>query len=215
MDDPLIPALFDYNLTDATDIQQSVSLETANYLFAVFKNCPLFKWNDVHNNCEARAEAVSLLLNAWQIPHYKAWVFSGSFLRNHIGGLKQQWNYHVAALLQVRINNETVFYCIDPSTANELLPVFDWAAGVTEYPHSYYFIKDAQHYIFPSGKIQKHNWHKRNRQNKKWTFQGLAGINGVTKTGKAQLCFQKNRVKKTELKFQLFKKEKPSFLGNF
>lgn len=212
MDEPLIPALFDYSLTDVTDTQQSVSWETATSLFTFFKNCPLFKWSDVHNNCEARAEAVCLLLDAWQVPHYKAWVFSGSFLKNHIGGLKQQWNYHVAALLQVHHNNETVFYSIDPSTSTGLSPVFDWAVGVTEYPHSYYFIKDAQHYIFPSGKIKKENWHKRNRQNKKWAFQGLAGINGVTKTGKAQLCFQKRRIKNMEEKFQMFKKNKPVFL---
>lgn len=212
MDEPLIPALFDYSLTDATDAQQSVSWETANALFAFFKNCPLFKWHDVNNNCEARAEAVCLLLEAWNVPHYKAWVFSGSFLKNHVGGLKQQWNYHVAALLQVRLNNETFFYSIDPSVATDLVSVFDWADGVTEYPHSYYFIKDPQHYIFSSSKIKKDNWHKRNRQNKKWTFQGLAGINGVTKTGKAQLCFQKRRIKVVEEKFQLCKKMKPAFL---
>lgn len=213
MDEPLIPALFDYSLTDAADTEQSVSWETANSLFTFFRDCSLFNWQDVHNNCEARAEAVCLLLEAWQVPHYKAWVFSGAFLKNHIGGLKQQWNYHVAALLQVQINNEVFFYTIDPSTAGGLLPVFDWAVGVTEYPHSYYFIKDAKDYIFPSGKIKKENWHKRNRQNKKWTFQGLAGINGVTKTGKAQLCFQKRRIIHSEQKFQLFRKNKPSFLA--
>jgi Glutaminase len=209
MDVPLIPALFDYSLTDATDPQQSVTKQTADSLFLFFKNCSLFKWGDVHNNCEARAEAVCLLLEAWKVPHYKGWVFSGSFLKNHIGGLKQQWNYHVAALLQVSTNNESVFYCIDPSTSSELLPVYEWAAGVTDYPHSYFFIKQANQYIFPSGKIKRDNWHTRNRQNKKWTYQGLAGINGVTKSGKAQLCFQKRRIQNTEYELQLLKKRSP------
>lgn len=209
MDEPLLPTLFDYNLTDTPIPEQFVAKEEAEYLFRFFKECSLFRWHDLHNNCEARAEALCVLLDAWNIPNFKGWVFSGSFLRNHIGGLKQFWNYHVAALLQVKENNELVYYIIDPSTATGLLTLHDWAAHVTDYPHSYHFIKEARHYIFPSGKIKKDNWHKRNRQNKKWTIQGLAGINGVTKTGKAQLCFQKKRIAATKQQFELLKRRNP------
>lgn len=209
MDDLLLPALFDYSLTDTATDGHSITKEEAEYLFSFFKECPLFRWKDVHNNCEARAEAVCLLLDAWQVPNYKGWVFSGAFLKNHIGGLKQLWNYHVAALLQVTSNNESVFYIIDPSTSTGLVTLTDWAANVTDYPHSYYFIKDASEYIFPSGIIKKHNWHRRNKQNQKWTIQGLAGINGVTKTGKAQLCFQKKRIAAAQLQFQILKRQNP------
>ncbi|MBX9785661.1 MAG: hypothetical protein K2X48_20445 [Chitinophagaceae bacterium] len=209
MDDLLLPTLFDYSLTDATNTEHSVTRKEAEYLFSFFKECPLFRWKDVHNNCEARAEAVCLLLDAWHIPNYKGWVFSGAFLKNHIGGLKQFWNYHVAALLQVKANDANEFYIIDPSTATELILLNDWAANVTEYPHSYHFIKNAGVYIFPSGAIGKYNWHRRSKQNKKWTIQGLAGINGVTKTGKAQLMFQKKRISNAGFDFEVLKKVNP------
>jgi Glutaminase len=209
MDEPLLPTLFDYGLTDAILPAQSVTIEEAECLLSYFKECSLFRWKNLHNNCEARAEAVCLLLDAWNIPNYKAWVFSGAFLKNHIGGLKQLWNYHVAALLQVHTGDGPVYYIIDPSTAAGLSTLNDWAANVTDYPHSYHFIKESRYYIFPSGKIKKDNWHIRNRQNKKWTFQGLAGINGVTKKGKAQLCFQKKRIAGTKERFELLKRGNP------
>ena len=36
---------------------------------------PLFTWTKSNNGCEARADAVSVLLQHWDIPHYQAWVF--------------------------------------------------------------------------------------------------------------------------------------------
>ncbi len=209
MDEVLLPTLFEYVLSDTTAPDQTVSKADAEKLFGFFKNCPLFKWGDVHNNCEARAEAVCLLLDEWQVPNYKGWVFSGAFLKNHIGGLKQLWNYHVAALLQVREKDELTFYIIDPATADHLQTINDWAAGVTDYPHSYHLIKAAGNYIFPTGKIKKDNWHSRNKQNRKWVIQGMAGINGVSSKGKAQLCFKKSKIRLTEVRFSDLRKANP------
>jgi hypothetical protein len=209
MDDLLLPTLFDYVLSDETKPANSVSLSDAEKLFLFFKECVIFKWHDTHNNCEARAEAVCVLLDEWNIPNYKGWVFSGAFLKNHIGGLKQLWNYHVAAMLLVMENGELKQYIIDPATANYLQPLNDWAANITEYPHSYHLVKEADNYIFPSGKIKKDNWHKRNKQNRKWLIQGLAGINGVSIRGKAQLCFQKNKLKLTDESFAGLRNKNP------
>ncbi len=213
MADLLLPTLFDYLISDEMKPEHAVSRTDAEKLFLFFKECVLFKWHDTHNNCEARAEAVCVLLDEWNIPNYKGWVFSGAFLKNHIGGLKQLWNYHVAAMLLVMENGELKQYIIDPATANYLQPLNDWAANITEYPHSYHLVKEADKYIFPSGKIKKDNWHKRNKQNRKWLIQGLAGINGVSIRGKAQLCFQKNKLKLTDERFTGLRNKNPLQLG--
>ena len=209
MDVQLVPTLFDYLLTDVVNTDKTVSKEEAKKLFTFFQTNDLFKWHDVHNNCEARADAVCRLLDAWQVPNYKAWVFGGAFLRKHIGGLKQSWNYHVAALLPVKEADKITFYVIDPSLFNHLQTMYDWAAEITAYPHSYHFIKSGEYYIFPSGKIKQDNWHARNKQNSKWLVQGLAGINGVSPVGKARLIFNKNKIENTFRKFAALKERKP------
>ena len=212
MEVQLVPTLFDYSLTDGTATTETITKEEAEKLFVFFADCVLFKWHDVHNNCEARADAVCRLLEAWQIPNCKAWVFSGYFLHKHIGGLKQLWNYHVAAALPVQEGTTVVYYVIDPSVNNSLQTIYDWAAGVTAYPHSYHFIKSSEYYIFPSGKIGLDNWHARDKQNSKWMIQGLAAVNGVSAKGKAQLCFNKQRIRNTAKRFAMLQKKKPAFL---
>ncbi|MEO5682781.1 MAG: protein-glutamine glutaminase family protein [Chitinophagaceae bacterium] len=209
MSTELIPTLFDYTLADTTDPARRVSRDEAEKLFSFFEAHPLFKWKYSHNGCEARADALCVLLQQWQVPHYKAWVFSGDYLKKHIGGLIQHWNYHVAAVLPVKEAGEMVFYIIDPSTANTLQRLDDWAAGVTAYPHSYHFIKLPHWYLFHQGTIRADNWYARNRQNRKWMLQGLAGINGLTTTGKAQLSFCKLRLKRTKKDFEEMKRQRP------
>ena len=80
----LIPSLFEYLLSDVIVTDNTVSKARAEQLFSFFKQQPLFKWNETHNGCEARADAVCVLLDEWQIPNYKAWVFSGEYLKKHI-----------------------------------------------------------------------------------------------------------------------------------
>lgn len=205
----LVSTLFDYVLSDKTDSGTGISKAAAEKLFRFFKDQPIFRWNHSHNGCEARADAVCILLQQWKLPHYKAWVFSGDFLKKHIGGLTQHWNYHVAAVVPVIENGQQLFYIIDPATAGALQTMEDWAAGVTQYPHSYHFIKLPHWYLFHQGKITATNWYARNRQNRKWMIQGLAGINGITTIGKAELSFCKRRIKKIAGAFQQMKKEMP------
>jgi hypothetical protein len=198
--------LFDYALSDAVIPNQCVSKAAAEKLFTFFKSHPLFKWNDIHNNCEARAEAICLVLDAWQVPNFKAWVFSGAFLKKHIGGLKHNWKYHVAALVPVEENKQIAYYVIDPSTNYTLQPIKYWAEMVTEFSHSYYCIKKGEYYIFSHKKIINSNWYTRNKRNRKWLHQGLAGINSLSPKGKSQVCFNKKNIYRAQLQLQALMK---------
>lgn len=188
----------------------SVCLNTdqADQINDYFSKHPLFLWNDIHN-CEDRAEAISILLTHWKIPHFKAWVFSGYFLNRNMGSLKNKWNYHVAIMLPTlngALDNAMV---IDPTHSQSLVSMEDWANAVTLDAQSHYLVKQGHIYIFPVGQIRNENWHHRNRQNYKWTMQGLAGINGVSASGKAAVTFKKFRIAQTMKSFQQLQRNKP------
>ena len=208
----IIPTLYEYKLSDTIDSNNIALKALAEELMAFFAAHPLFKWAYNHNGCEARADAVCVLLDEWGIPNYKAWVFSGRYLKNHVGELKQNWKYHVAASLPVMENGQLTHYIIDPATSQDLQTLYGWAANVTDYAHSYHLVKEPQFYIFHNKKITQTNWHTRNRRNRKWMIQGLANINGLTAKGKAELIFHKGRIKNTAAAFERLKKGKPAFL---
>ena len=86
---------------------------------------------------------------------------------------------------------------------------YNWAANITDYAHSYQLIKEPHGYIFSHKKITAHNWNSRNRQNRKWMIQGLAGINELSAKGKAALVFNKCRIKNTILAFEKLKQQQP------
>ena len=104
------------------------------------------------------------------------------------------------------------FYVIDPATLTAPDTILNWASNITDLPFGHYLIKYSRYYIFSHEKIERDNWFARNKQNYKWTIQGLSGINGVSKTGKAALSFNKNRIRKTEQKFIHLLKNKPAFV---
>lgn len=205
----IVPTLFDYALSDNTLPAALLSIEQAEQLFFFFKQHSLFDWKNANNGCEGRADAVCVLLDEWGIPNYKGWVFSGAYLKQHIGQLKNNWNYHVAPVLPVKKDEQIMYYVLDPSTGNSLQPIEEWAASITQLPHSYYFIRLAHWYIFPHVNISTARWNTRDRQNRKWMIQCLAGINGLTATGKARLVFKKTLLKNTSAAFEQAKKEKP------
>lgn len=209
---PASRAFFEASISDNISTDKALSYEVAMELYLFFKNCPVFKWGNASNDCEDRANAMCILLDEWKVPNYKGWVFGGGYLKKGEGQLINYWNYHVATILPVKKNNEIVCYVVDPATNNSLVPIDDWAAQVTHMPASYYVIKEGVQYIFSSGVIKKDNWHKRDRRNYKWTIQGLAGINGVSRTGKAQVCFKKKCIKRTDEHFKKLKRNKPAFI---
>ncbi len=204
----IVPTLHDTALSDIDFPVATISEKDAEELFIFFKQHTIFNWKNTHNGCEGRADAVSVILEAWGVPNYKGWVFSGAFLKKHIGALKQNWKYHVATVLPVKKDGQVLRYVLDPATADSIQLIEDWAANVTQLPHSYYFTRQAHWYIFPNKNIGKEKWYPRNRQNRKWMIQCLVGINGLTATGKARLCFNKALIKKTAWAFEALKKEK-------
>jgi hypothetical protein len=196
-------------LSDLVINAKTISKEKAEKIFSYFQKNSLFRWSDANNDCEDRANAICILLDEWQISNFKAWVFAGAYLKKQEGSLVNLWNYHVAALLPVSENGNTVFYVIDPATSQLLEPIASWAEKVTGMAWSYYVIKNGDYYIFPNGKIDKGNWFRRNRRNYNWTMQGLAGINGVSKAGQAALAFKKSKVRKVEDCFRNLRYNKP------
>jgi hypothetical protein len=204
----IVPTLFDVLLSDVS-LRNIVPKQQAEDLFTFFKHHPLFNWTNSNNGCEGRADAVCVLLDKWNIPNYKGWAFGGAYLKNHIGELKQNWKYHVAPVLSVEEGGKIIDYVLDPSTAGSLMQIDEWAAAITRLPHSYYCIRKSCWYIFPSKNISREKWNMRDKQNRKWMIQCLAGINSLTATGKAQLCFNKKRLKNISVSFEKLKKEKP------
>ncbi len=205
----IVPTLFDSVLSDTGFPEKTVSKKQAEQLFIFFKQHRLFNWKNANNGCEGRADAICVLLDEWDIPNYKGWVFGGAYLKNHVGELKQNWNYHVAAVVPVMQDGLVLHYVLDPATSNSLLLIEEWAAAITQLPHSYYFTRQSHWYIFPNKYISTSKWHSRNKQNRKWMIQCLAGINSLTATGKAKLCFNKIGLRNTLSAFKQMKKEKP------
>lgn len=208
----IIPTLFDYSLSDSGIPSNTIPKQQAAQLFLFFRQHPLFNWKQIHNGCEGRADAVCLLLESWNIPTAKAWVFGGAYLKGHIGGLKNNWNYHVAAVVPVTANGQPIYYVLDPATSDAMQQLDEWADSVTDLAHSYHCIRQAHWYIFPEKKISTKKWNTRNKQNRKWMIQCIAGINSLSATGKAKLIFNKNLLKKTAAAFGKAKKEKPAFI---
>ncbi len=200
------PAVFDPVLSDVSLPLNAMSYEQAEKLFVFFKQHPLFNWNGANNGCEARADAVCLLLDTWNLPNYKAWIFSGFYLKKNAGQLQNYWNYHVAPIIPVEKDGQVLSYVLDPSAANTLLLIEEWAAAITVFPHTYYCIRQSHWYIFPAKQIRSRKWHSRNKQNRKWMFECLAGINSLTKEGRARLIFNKAQVNRMAAAFADAKK---------
>lgn len=210
---PVLPnTIYNLLLSDAIASDAFIEKQQAQYLFQFFKGCSLFRWQDANNDCEDRANAICMLLDKWGVHNCKGWIFGSNFLTNEQGYLINNWKYHVAAMVPVKEEGQVNFYVIDPAILQGMNTILNWATCITDSPFSHYIIKYSHYYIFPEGTIERDNWHKRNLQNYKWTIQGLAGINGVGKTGKAEITFNKNRLKNTEKRFKELLKTKPAFL---
>jgi hypothetical protein len=195
MDLPLSLTLFHYNLSADLSNVSLLEIGKVEEVFDFLKMHPLFNWSINHNFCDARAEAVSLVLTSAKIPHAKAWVMGAPFLqKGGVGGLKHYWNYHVAIALPVLVKQNLAWMVVDPSTQEAPVLLSDWAASITDYPHSYHFIKPAELFIFPEKRPAFNRWVKRSNRNFKWTMQGMLGIHALNQIGKAKLVFQKKRI---------------------
>jgi hypothetical protein len=194
--------IFDQQFSDQLAYQQALSMSEADRIFHFFGRHPLFRWSDANNDCEDRANAICMLLDKWNIPNAKAWVFGGAYLKRDAGCLTNNWAYHVAAALPVSVDDRVVYCVIDPATLTRMTNISEWAGSVTQTACSHYLIKEGRYYIFNPTSMAATAWHPRDRRNYKWTIQGLAGINGVSRKGKAQLVFRKRHIADTEGKFK-------------
>ncbi len=212
MSEQIPKTIFDASLSDEVVNEWYVSKKAATNIFEFFQKNPLFLWSDIHN-CEDRAEAMAILLLHWGIPHYKAWLFDSYFLKKEVGTLHNKWNYHVCLMIPVKEegNDSLDYYVIDPAHSSTLQKMSSWANVLTKDAFSYHIIKNGYAYIFPTGQITQQNWHFRNKQNFKWTIQGLAGINGVSNSGKAAVTFKKYLVRRTLKQFTELKNTRPVF----
>ncbi len=212
MSEQMHKTIFDVSLSDEVADDLFVTKTMAVCIFEFFQKNSLFLWSDIHN-CEDRAEAMAILLLHWDIPHYKAWLFDSYFLKNEEGSLQNEWNYHVCIMLPVKEDSseKMEYYVIDPAHSSQLQKMFKWADDLTKNAFSYHIIKNGYTYIFPTGQISQQNWHFRNKQNFKWTMQGLAGINGVSNSGKAAVVFNKYKILRTQKSFTELKNRKPDF----
>jgi len=212
MSTSLSKTTFEFSLADDMELTQTVTPSLAEDIFNFFKNATLFRWKDANNDCEDRANAITLILDKWGVPNCKGWVFSGAFLRKDYGTLDNLWNYHVAAVLPVNVKGKTDYLVIDPATSKKLITVEEWASNITFQPNSYYFIRHGHYYIFPSAMAAKNLWFKRNKRNHRWTMQGLSGINAVSQKGKTQLAFFKKKPLITKKAFYSLMYSNPGFL---
>ena len=212
MAESTLKSMFDHSLSEPLIHDSGLTKVQADKLYLYFKHAPLFRWHQYQNDCEDRANAACILLDSWNIPNYKAWVFSGSYLNRNGGSLRNTWKFHVAPLIALKEGDRLNYYVIDPAMLGSLDTMELWADKVTEDHGSAHFVTNGDFYIFSPGKLHSEHWFKRNRQNYKWTIQGLAGINGVSSAGKAQLCFCKRRINETEHRFRRLLQQRPEWL---
>lgn len=184
-------------------------------LYNYFNTSPLFIWND-YNNCEDRANAIGILLDAWNVPNYKVWVFSGTFLEKDKGLLTDRygvrWKYHVATCIPVNFGDTIKVVVIDPSTSAAVdAPV--WANNVVDVAFGYYFFTEGKKYIWTGeGKqIGKSTFIDRNTANYEFTIEGLTGYNGKSLSDKFKMKTKKGKAKiqNTKSQFEALRSSKP------
>ena len=120
-------------------------LDSIYYLLNQSNGHP-FDWTDTKNNCEDRANAVSLILSKWGIANAKAWVFNGKQTRYSKTGLLKGWGYHVGCCVLVKINNANDTIIIDPLTSRSALTIQQWADTISKSSTNLYFITESNKY---------------------------------------------------------------------
>ncbi|MFK7784865.1 MAG: protein-glutamine glutaminase family protein [Crocinitomicaceae bacterium] len=113
----------------------------AEKVFDIFLNSGAFDWTDRANNCEDRANAVTLILDKWSISNGKIWIFDGeNAAYGDKKGSLDGWSYHVAACIFVGDEEDYDTLIIDPiSNANKLITIDEWVEATTTIPMNIYF----------------------------------------------------------------------------
>ncbi len=202
------------------DSTKYVADSIASKLYYYFKSSDLFLWKTDANNCEDRANAVGLLLDSWQMPNYKVWIFSGDCLNIDNGLLitshNIRWKYHVATIIPIKKEGTITFVTIDPSTTETPFNISDWANNVTDTPFGYYFLSSGDEYIW-TRKPKRNRYPSyvhRNSYNYQYTLEGLAGFNGENNNDSRTMQTEegKTKIKLAKDKLEFLQQHKPSFL---
>jgi hypothetical protein len=184
----------------------------ADFIFNAMKKHPPFDWGDSKNNCEDRANAVSMILGAWKIPNGKAWIFNGRGVDRSLNGTLNGYGYHVACAILVRTNGKLDTLVIDPLINwSQLLKINDWADSVAYTPVNPYFLTLGDRYIFGQiGKTPK--WIDRNNNNFEYTMQGLTRFNGGSRWQSVRTSPHLLKLKDTKAAFESMRANRPKDL---
>ncbi len=152
--------------------------EKLDSIFRVLKNSKAFDWTDEDNNCEDRANAISLILDSWGIPNGKSWMFSGqTFDENVFKGTLGGYSYHVASTVLVKNNDrgcDTII--IDPlMDTQKVMPVQQWIHALTRTPGNVYVLTGNDHY--QQNEVSAHLIWKPRAQYFQQTLEGLTRYN--------------------------------------
>ncbi len=214
--------LVDANSVEVPNVM--IDRNAAGRIFDLFKDSKLFGWKD-GNNCEDRANAVSLVLDSWGIPNMKVWIFSGDFLDRGEGRLMTvndpqnenksiTWKFHVASALPYKQDNEIKFVVLDPAILSTAGDVDTWAQTVTVAGPSYYFLTTNKNYMWnKKGRdLNMSTFNRRAAVNFEWTIEGLAGYNGLNDKHKRFLNSDAGRAKirQTKEDFERLKATMPN-----
>ena len=143
------------NYTD----DQLVSIKQAVDIFNYVKDEIGIEFKYSYAGCEKRAHAVSLLLNAKKIKHYKIWNFDPMLVSLFNKSQKPtaaskaglspniSWAYHVAILVFVKEGKEVVPMVVDPALSDEIITQQKWL-DLQNAPKSYFTILDPVWYNY-------------------------------------------------------------------
>ncbi|NVK64249.1 MAG: hypothetical protein HWE22_06660 [Flavobacteriales bacterium] len=152
----------------------------AKKVFDIFLNSPAFDWTDRDNNCEDRANAVTLILDKWNVSNGKIWIFSGkSASYGDKRGMLDGWSYHVAACIFVGNEDDYDTLIIDPvSSPYKLLSIHDWVEITTVNPTNIYFFTGNDKY--QQNRVELYPTWKNSKDYFNATIEGLTRYNSYS-----------------------------------
>lgn len=182
-----------------------ICMPLADSLNNTFIHSKSFDWTDRQNNCEDRANAVSILLENWGVSNGKAWCFGGKNAKYKNGkGTLKGWSYHVAAFVLVKRNNLIDTLIIDPLTSKKLLSINEWANEISSTKGNLYFITDNKKYqqnsvsLNPTWKLSSANYDN--------TIKGLTRYNNFSsrQKRKTKKYYEKRIITVAKAFYELF-----------
>ncbi len=190
--------------------------EKLDSIFQALKKSAAFDWTDEKNNCEDRANAVSLILDSWEIPNGKSWMFSGqTFDENVFNGTLGGYSYHVAGTILIRnAEGGCDTMIIDPLMNNQkALPLQEWVHALTRTQGNVYVLTRNDHY--QQTEVSAHLIWKPRAQYFQQTLEGLTRYNDYSwKTRLMTKKYLKRRLSTVTTAFNLLLNHIPDVVSS-